>query len=1440
MISEGEYNDKKIINDLVNDWSNDKDKVLRYTAICNRIAKHNILEQLPDPSEELIKKCKKNKTSIFNNENLKQYYDGVYACTDLQFGETTEFICNKGYISNYDEQESQKVYIRSFGFIQYFYLKFKVETVNGNKIDNSNDEYHELGDEIEYEKIVKPQVENELHFASQSNVNAFLDKLGQSLGYKYKKCIIGGHLHYGYEDVGCACGKTYMLKIYLGGLNIPSSDEIRNALSRMKKCPFQPLCLSSAVPLYSKFLSKNQLTECGHLRIPGVNYNDMQSDVLNRYKLHNIFYKDIEFDSIRSFKMSKSDMLKAINFIKSEFKNMIIDSDNLPKKLQHSDMYKWHTEIARHYISRKYHDEFVPAIDEIVQTDDDDSDKWNWSKIKELFFKPFFSKDKVIANIDHIKCIYFRAIDQYSTEFTRVTTINDIDNIDLFNRKIIDFRNKIISNPNCTIRHFILDICAFCCDFRTMLKSLWFDRIVPNLMTEQLDNWQREKSLNIMRHIKIVTWDIETTFIRGTGKRINEANDDDDENPNNGDDNNEGSEQKIIMISLILHDGGAHKHRPFQRIVLLTVPKTRINDGEYYKDEKYYDIIFIKEECMRALNVDSYENFKIEVLTSELDLINRFFELCRNFDISLHAHFNGCRFDMPMLYIRAILCNANLLPLNFKGIPMISEYPICVYGETDKFKRMRVAMPQNYNMSFSHRHDLIKVTYQNPSSANVDKKNAIKKYRKKNMTMYKKKLANVIKTTDDLNSIISLDNSKSLSSSLSSSNVTMSLPHDSQDEIDILAKQFLAIDLDDDGHYVFNDSMDIDIDEISEGGLIQCGNLMKKGPFSFDEQSSLKMDKRKQILSHLLICKKIMHNKAIETCGVDVMHLAGNKINGISLDAVCANQLNLHKIDHPIVSYGNMTNNYLNPESPKTKNDEKEFRSSLNNIKKLTPKQRDIIKKDADAAFTEDAKYKRTKEQLLDPTAQKNRQNLRLGGKNPLTGINAHVLVIYAIIDSELTFRCMHSIDPIELLSAYTQFVPLCHKDLFTNESIKINMSCRFKICNVKNIIDADPFIKKDMTQVYTPGIEYNEDQYINSKSNAAISCHGTEGYYSQFIIAVFDFGAQYPSAMREFNIDPTTRIPAHSLHKLQKHEYITVKLRKCIPRVTQRNPLRGSKVNNFKQTYKIFTRKIYIAKRKKFLGTCTIVAEKYQMKRNKYKRLMKLYACKNKRLHALYDSNQYACKILNNSIYGMISRISTDNGSSVTKTGRTQTQYAAILLNKGMCMETVNSDTDSVFVLQPYFSLEPIPNERPENGGMYNKNDVGPIRRIVTRLIKLGALYDYDKFKQDLLKNNDNNNNNNNNEELRYSIYNIPPPPSHKYIIDTYMKYITKPVDMFNEGSYWSDDIEIANRYADTEKYLFKISPNVKQMDKLLNNKYSNYWKNINNTIHDKYFTII
>ncbi|MCG8620841.1 MAG: hypothetical protein MJE68_02415, partial [Proteobacteria bacterium] len=399
-------------------------------------------------------------------------------------------------------------------------------------------------------------------------------------------------------------------------------------------------------------------------------------------------------------------------------------------------------------------------------------------------------------------------------------------------------------------------------------------------------------------------------------------------------------------------------------------------------------------------------------------------EQLRDWRIYYVFHWNGFKFDKPMVYVRGQLSGAELLPKSYDGKPRQNYKHVLANKKATEKERMEASKLREYHMSFSHRPDRHGITQQKKLDLNANKRKAKEMYER-------------IKNEVKKDAISDKCNGNSNGGYVSVQDLRKGVDDDTYEEFiqmaksDMAAKQYGFLcdvismgektpgDDDDDGNEMgmFDD---VDIEDLIDDDkrLAPC---VLRGTDAWKEKEDEVEDKRNQIINHLIVSSKNDYVRTTEVGEFDIMYVAdeyqGRK-RGKKLNESGKELANVTKLEHPCVNYHCITSSWENPERPITDDDKHEALAEENRLKEHNDwkQQRKKLNKDGTKMsngevvkicnnfhFEMVKKYNPTSEELLDEKDEREKARLT----SPRTGILHHIFIVYAIVDVLLTVIIM-------------------------------------------------------------------------------------------------------------------------------------------------------------------------------------------------------------------------------------------------------------------------------------------------------------------------------------------------------------------------------------------------------------------------------------------------
>ena len=331
---------------------------------------------------------------------------------------------------------------------------------------------------------------------------------------------------------------------------------------------------------------------------------------------------------------------------------------------------------------------------------------------------------------------------------------------------------------------------------------------------------------------------------------------------------------------------------------------------------------------------------------------------------------------------------------------------------------------------------------------------------------------------------------------------------------------------------------------------------------------------------------------------------------------------------------------------------------------------------------------------------------------------DANKLAAYAMIDVLLTKDLILNRKLNSFHAATSEIVGLSERELYLDEKVRIFVSNANRLGHCENMLTPDTTPTRDETYPWNPKCDWvTQRDYIHLRPSGGVTVPDVFGvYYTP--CATLDFSSQYPSIMTGYNICMTSLIEHEDISRLglvEDRDYRKITLTNvrpvfkhaCILR--QKCQSRPDNTGNPKQCKFVTETQLvhynaYFVTKEYFKSILHRSSNNMGVARSKYKALKAAAEARGDSSAAgVYDSYQLAVKILNNSTFGSLMRISSICGEAITTTGRMQTIEVAKLAGERK-MPILNGDTDSVFV-----QLVPSPNDCMDFGKMAKYYDMDP-----------------------------------------------------------------------------------------------------------------------------------
>lgn len=347
-------------------------------------------------------------------------------------------------------------------------------------------------------------------------------------------------------------------------------------------------------------------------------------------------------------------------------------------------------------------------------------------------------------------------------------------------------------------------------------------------------------------------------------------------------------------------------------------------------------------------------------------------------------------------------------------------------------------------------------------------------------------------------------------------------------------------------------------------------------------------------------------------------------------------------------------------------------------------------------------------------------------------------LILYCAIDTLLVFKLdrLFKNGVKDIARARRAFKPM--RELYGNKTQECTLSMMYSYMWYNGAVSHDPNVFKNEIEFWEPNFEYDpENHFWRLGCKAGRTITGCEGVYNDYGTMLSDFASQYSTIMDGRNICTTTMVARKDLKPewVEGVHYIRVRVPNSRPE-TYHACAEGSEKCNFGQVDKDLTKSksqriaeycakckwkhryvpcskdVFFVTEQVMAGTAKVLSRDLREERSMYKKL-KAKCEDGDPLKEVYDIAQLDAKLAGNSIYGVMLRINSEVGGSITEFGRTDNESATLLLYDvsgpaSMC------DTDSTSSINRYWSLKPcrVPDHRVKNEIIEKMYELEPYRK--------------------------------------------------------------------------------------------------------------------------------
>ena len=283
------------------------------------------------------------------------------------------------------------------------------------------------------------------------------------------------------------------------------------------------------------------------------------------------------------------------------------------------------------------------------------------------------------------------------------------------------------------------------------------------------------------------------------------------------------------------------------------------------------------------------------------------------------------------------------------------------------------------------------------------------------------------------------------------------------------------------------------------------------------------------------------------------------------------------------------------------------------------------------------------------------------------------VMLAYCLVDTILVYALIEHERLDSFHMAMSMLTGLTQRELYRRTSMPQALAIFYKVGYTQNIVLPDSAISRDDSYMNVRGFVYdNENDFKNLKSPAGRTVKN-DGVYPGFTV-VLDFISQYPCIMSGRNICMSTLLTEQAI---AKNNYKIDQDYHVIPLKNVYTPsfCRGER----RKESSYVSQNAFFISEKRYKAIASTTSEILMEQRKIYKE--KLAKATNSELKDLYDSQQRAVKVLCNMVYGVLLRLCSVVGASITHKARSDLLNSATRIYNQFGYKVVSGDTDSIFV---------------------------------------------------------------------------------------------------------------------------------------------------------------
>ena len=297
----------------------------------------------------------------------------------------------------------------------------------------------------------------------------------------------------------------------------------------------------------------------------------------------------------------------------------------------------------------------------------------------------------------------------------------------------------------------------------------------------------------------------------------------------------------------------------------------------------------------------------------------------------------------------------------------------------------------------------------------------------------------------------------------------------------------------------------------------------------------------------------------------------------------------------------------------------------------------------------------------------------------------------YASVDTMLLVALERTQQIDDFITAVADALGLPVREVYLQESVRYLISIIHKSGYGENMLTGDTSVLRDERPLWIPGFSFDAAKhYYLQRPPGGITVPDVYGIIPSCVGCV-DFSAFYPSIMHGCNPCMSSQLEPSFIQKkgwtTEEHynTYPLMNVRPVVTHVCERlcDAIKTGKGDPSKCKFKLHYEKTHYdahyIKPELYESILRKASIQFTAQRGEKKKAMAAAkAAGNHELAQVYNVQQLALKVLNNSLYGASMRLDSITGDTITNLGRKFNTLVADYAQKQWSMDVANGDTDS------------------------------------------------------------------------------------------------------------------------------------------------------------------